>query len=196
MKLMLKGDRCFMDKCAVETRNYAPGQHGANAKRKKMVGGSYPEQLREKQKIKRIYGMREQQFRNFFAKAVKKRGVTGEVFLQLLERRLDNIVYRMGFAPSRVAARQLVRHGHFTVNGIKVDVPSYQVGVGDKVSVSEKSRKVEIVQLALKSSKRGVVLDWLSVDKVGLSGSIVSLPSRDQIPTPVNEQLVVELYSK
>ena len=196
MKLMLKGERCYLDKCAIETRNYAPGQHGANARRKKMVGGSYSEQMREKQKIKRIYGMREQQFRNFFAKAIKKRGVTGEVFLQLLERRLDNIVYRMGFAPSRVTARQLVRHGHFSVNGKKVDVPSFQVNVGDAVSVCEKSKKVEIVQSALKSARRGTLPDWLNVDKVNLTGTVISLPLRDQIPTPVNEQLVVELYSK
>jgi len=196
MKLMLKGERCYLDKCAIETRNYAPGQHGANARRKKIVGGSYAEQLREKQKIKRIYGMRESQFRIFFKKAARLKGVTGELFLQLLERRLDNIIYRMGFAPSRVTARQLVRHGHFMVNGKKVDVPSFVVKAGDMISVGEKSQKAEIVHQALKSARRGAPLDWINVDKVKLSGTIMTLPSRDQIPTPVNEQLVVELYSK
>ena len=193
---MLKGERCYLDKCAIESRNYAPGQHGATSRRKKMTGGSYAEQLREKQKIKRIYGVRETQFHNFFDKAVRIKGVTGEVFLQLLERRLDNIVFRMGFAPSRVTARQLVRHGHFTVNGHRVDVPAYVVDAGDTVAVSEKSKKVDIIQAALKSSRRGGTLDWLNVDKVGLTGSIMTLPTREQIPTPVNEQLVVELYSK
>jgi small subunit ribosomal protein S4 len=196
MKLMLKGERCYLDKCAIENRNYPPGQHGANARRKKLVGGSYAEQLREKQKIKRIYGLRERQFSNFFTRAVRIKGVTGEVFLQLLERRLDNIVYRMGFAPSRESARQLVRHSHFLVNGKKVNIPSYIVSAGDVISVAEKSTKTDIIHTALKSSRRGGALDWISVDKVKLSGSVVTLPSRDQIPTPVNEQLVVELYSK
>jgi small subunit ribosomal protein S4 len=196
MKLMLKGERCYLDKCAIETRNYAPGQHGAMARRKKLVGGSYAEQLREKQKIKRIYGLREQQCRNFFQRAVRIKGVTGEVFLQLLERRLDNMVYRMGFAPSRESARQLVRHSHFRVNGKKVNIPSFLVGAGDIISVAEKSAKIDLIHAALKSSHRGSPLDWISVDKVKLTGSLVSLPSRDQVPTPVNEQLVVELYSK
>lgn len=196
MKLMLKGERCFLDKCAIETRNYAPGQHGANARRKKLVGGSYAEQLREKQKIKRIYGLREKQCRNFFAKAVRLKGITGEVFLQLLERRLDNVVYRMGFAPSRVAARQLVKHGHFLVNGEKSNIPSMLLSAGDSITVAEKSSKVDLIHNALKSSRRGNPLDWISVDKVKLSGAVMTLPTRDQIPTPVNESLVVELYSK
>ncbi len=196
MKLMLKGERCYLDKCAIETRNYAPGQHGANARRKKLVGGSYAEQLREKQKIKRIYGLREQQCRNFFKRAGRIKGVTGEVFLQLLERRLDNIVYRMGFAPSRESARQLVKHSHFLVNGKKVNIPSYLVSTGDVVTVADKSSKIEMIHSALKSSRRGAPLDWINVDKVKLSGSLIALPSRDQIPTPVNEELVVELYSK
>lgn len=196
VKLMLKGDRCFLDKCAIETRNYAPGQHGANARRKKLGGGSYAEQLREKQKIKRTYGMQEGPFRNLFVKAARMKGMTGENFLRLLELRLDNIAFRMGFAPSRRAARQLVDHGHFLVNGRRVTVPSYTLCAGDQVTVGEKSNKLNVIHAALQSARRGSGVEWLNVDKVKLAGSVVSIPSRDQIPTPVNEQLVVELFSK
>jgi small subunit ribosomal protein S4 len=196
VKLMLKGDRCFLDKCAIETRNYAPGQHGANARRKKLGGGSYAEQLREKQKIKRTYGMQEGPFRNLFIKATHMKGMTGENFLRLLELRLDNITFRMGFAPSRRSARQLVDHGHFLVNGKPVTIPSYTVKTGDTVSVCEASNKLNVIHAALQSSRRGSGVEWLNVDKVKLTGSVVAVPSRDQIPTPVNEQLVVELFSK
>ncbi|MFH0919714.1 MAG: 30S ribosomal protein S4 [Fibrobacterota bacterium] len=196
VKLMLKGDRCFLDKCAIESRNYAPGQHGANARRKKLGGGSYAEQLREKQKIKRTYGMQEGQFRNLFQKATRLKGMTGENFLRLLELRLDNIAFRMGFAHSRRAARQLVAHGHFLVNGRRVNIPSYTLKAGDRVNVSEQSQKLVAIHASLQSSRRGGGVEWLNVDKVKLAGSVVSIPSRDQIPTPVNEQLVVELYSK
>ncbi|OGJ88101.1 MAG: 30S ribosomal protein S4 [Candidatus Raymondbacteria bacterium RifOxyA12_full_50_37] len=194
-KLMLKGNRCYLDKCAMERRDYAPGQHGAVQRRKKSSSG-FAEQLREKQKIKRMYGLREQQFRNTFKKAVRMPGVTGENFLRILELRLDNIVFRMGFAPSRNAARQLVKHGHFLVNGKKVDIPSFQLRAGDVVSIKERSRKVEVVHAALSNQGRGVSIDWIQVDKVKLSGTVAAVPTRDQIPTPVNELLVVELYSK
>jgi small subunit ribosomal protein S4 len=195
MKLMLKGDRCFLEKCAFERRSYAPGQHGTYSKRKK-VGSDYAEQLREKQKAKRIYGMQEVQFRNFFHKAARQEGHTGDNFLRMLERRLDNVVYRMGFAPSRNAARQLVRHSHFLINGRKANIPSALVYEGDVVSVAEGSKKLEVVHAALKSSKTGTVADWLEVDKVKLVGKVVTIPGRDQIPTLVNEQLIVELFSK
>ena len=196
VKLMLKGDRCFLDKCAFETRSYAPGQHGANARRKRLGGGSYAEQLREKQKIKRTYGMEEGQFRNLFDKALHMKGMTGENFLRLLELRLDNIAFRMGFAPSRRSARQLVGHGHFQVNGRRVNVPSFTLKAGDTVTVSEQSNKLNVIHAALQSSRRGSGVEWLNVDKVKLTGSVIAVPSRDQIPTPVNEQLVVELFSK
>ena len=195
MKLMLKGDRCFLEKCAFERRAYAPGQHGVMARRKK-VGSDYAEQLREKQKTKRIYGIEERQFRKLFAVAQRKTGVTGTTFLQLLECRLDNVVFRMGFAPSRNTARQLVSHGHFLVNGRQVNIPSFILKANDTVAVDEPSKQLEIIHLALKSGKRGEVPEWLRVDKVKLSGQVVSVPSREQIATPVNEQLIVELYSK
>jgi small subunit ribosomal protein S4 len=195
MKLMLKGDRCFLDKCALERRSYAPGQHGAFMRRKK-IGSGYAEQLREKQKTKRIYNMQEKQFLNTFKKASRKGGVTGENFLQMLELRLDNTVYRMGFAPSRNAAKQLVTHHHFLVNDRKTNIPSYILKEGDIVQVTEKSKKLDIIHASLKSSKRGTGVDWVKVDKVKLTGTVVALPVRDQIPTPINEQLIVELYSK
>lgn len=195
MKLMLKGDRCFLDKCAFERRAYAPGQHGVLAKRKK-IGSDYAEQLREKQKTKRIYGIEERQFRKLFAIAQRKTGVTGTTFLQLLECRLDNVVFRMGFAPSRNTARQLVTHGHFLVNGRKANIPSINLKANDTIAVDEVSKKLDVIHSALKSGKRGEAADWLKVDKVKLSGQVVTIPTRDQISTPVNEQLIVELYSK
>jgi small subunit ribosomal protein S4 len=191
-KLFLKGSRCLSEKCAVERRTYAPGQHGQNIRRKV---SEYGLQLREKQKVRRIYGILERQFRNYFEKAERKKGITGETLLQLLECRLDNIVYRLGFAPSRKSARQLVRHRHLTVNGRIVDIPSYNVRVGDIVRVKDKSKSLDIVHLALKES-RGEEIPWLRLNKAGLEGELLELPKREEIPTPAQEQLIVELYSK
>jgi small subunit ribosomal protein S4 len=193
MKLFLKGERCYTEKCAIEKRNFVPGQHGKSRK-SKMLG--YGIQLREKQKVKRIYGVLEGQFRRYFAHAERTRGITGETLLQLLERRLDNVAYRLGFATSRAAARQLVRHGHFTVNGRKVDIPSFSVKPGDVVSVRETSRKSAAILHALEEVKGRGVPEWLQFDAEGMSGKIGSIPSREQINLPVQEQLIVELYSK
>ena len=192
-KLFLKGTRCFTDKCAIERRNYPPGEHG---KGRRIKETNYGQQLREKQKARRIYGIMERQFRHFFAKSTESRGVTGEVLLQMLERRMDNVVYRMGFAPSHHAARQLVRHGHFQVNGRKVNIPSYQVGAGDQVTVRERSRKLAIVQSTLESRKGQDMPEWLSVDADSMTGKVLSIPTRASISTPINEQLIVEFYSK
>ena len=192
-KLFLKGARCFTDKCAFERRGYAPGEHG---KGRRVKETNYGTQLREKQKARRIYGLLEGQFRHFFAKATESRGVTGEVLLQMLERRLDNVVFRMGFAPSHSAARQLVRHGHFQVNGRKVDIPSFQVGAGDEVKVREKSRKLSVVLSTLESRKGQSPPEWLSVDAASLSGKMLNVPTRASISVPINEQLIVEFYSK
>jgi small subunit ribosomal protein S4 len=193
MKLFLKGQRCFTEKCAIEKRNFAPGQHGKDRKAK-IVG--YGLQLREKQKAKRIYFTLEKQFRNYFEKAARATGVTGEQLLQQLERRLDNVAYRMGFATSRRQARQLVRHGHVQVNGRKVNIPSFQVSVGDEVAVREKSRKLTIVEGARDFSSHQTAPAWLSIDRENLSGRVQALPKRDDINLPLNEQLIVELYSK
>src|SRR5262245_3589259 len=193
MKLFLKGERCYTDKCAVEKRNFPPGQHGKTRKAK-LVG--YGVQLREKQKVKRIYGVLEDQFRRYFEAAERQRGITGETLLQLLERRLDNVAYRMGLATSRPQARQLVRHGHLQVNGRKVDVPSYSVRVGDVINVRETSQKGAAVQHAIEEVKGRGLPEWLSFDVDKMSGRIVSLPTREQINLPVQEQLIVELYSK
>lgn len=192
MKLFLKGDRCFSQKCAIETRNYPPGEHGRDRRRKE---SGYGTQLREKQRVRRIYGMLEKQFRLFYGRSDSAKGVTGEVLMQMLELRLDNIVQRMGFAPSRPAARQLVRHRHFTVNGKIVDVPSYQVRAGDVVAVKEKSRNVAVIKESIES-RRGGDLEWLAVNEKSMEGRVLKVPARDAIPTPVQEQLVVELYSK
>jgi small subunit ribosomal protein S4 len=192
-KLFLKGTRCFTDKCAIERRNYPPGEHG---KGRRVKETNYGQQLREKQKARRIYGMMERQFRHFFTKSTESRGVTGEVLLQMLERRMDNVVYRLGFAPSHHAARQLVRHGHFQVNGRKVNIPSYQVGAGDQVTLREKSRKLAVVLSTLESRKGQDVPEWLSVDADALTGRVLSIPTRGSISTPINEQLIVEFYSK
>jgi len=192
-KLFLKGTRCFSDKCAIERRAYPPGEHG---KGRRVKETNYGQQLREKQKARRIYGIMERQFRHFFAKSTESRGVTGEVLLQMLERRMDNVVYRMGFAPSHHAARQLVRHGHFQVNGRKVNIPSYQLAAGDQVTVRERSRKLGIVLSTLESRKGQDVPEWLSVDADALAGRVLSIPTRSSIATPINEQLIVEFYSK
>jgi len=196
MKLFLKGDRCFKASCPIEKRGtQPPGQHGPNAKRK-AVGG-YGEQLREKQKVKRIYGMLEGQFRLYFERASRMKGVTGENLLSLLERRLDNTVYRLGFATSRPQARQLVNHGHITVNGRKVNIPSFQVKSGDEVGIVEGSRSNLHIQTAFQTaSGRGRPV-WLEVvSNENMSGRVVALPRREDVGFPINEQLIVELYSK
>lgn len=193
MKLFLKGPKCFSDKCPIEKRNFAPGQHGKDRKAK-VVG--YGLQLREKQKTKRIYFTLENQFRNYFEKAARKPGVTGELLLQQLERRLDNVVYRLGFAISRRQARQLVRHGHVDVNGRRVNIPSFEVSAGDEIQVREKARKFTAVESAREYASHQPVVAWLEVDRDNLKGRVLNLPKREDIGTPVNEQLIVELYSK
>ena len=193
MKLFLKGAKCFSDKCPVEKRNFAPGQHGKDRKTK-IVG--YGLQLREKQKTKRIYFTQERQFRNYFEKAARAKGVTGERLLQQLETRLDNVIYRLGYAMARRQARQLVRHGHVQVNGRKVNIPSYQVKVGDEIAIREGSRKLPLLAQAIEFSSHQPVPNWLELNRDNLSGRITALPKRDDIQLPVNEQLIVELYSK
>src|SRR5918995_2582545 len=193
MKLFLKGERCYTEKCAIEKRNLPPGQHG-KLRKAKLVG--YGLQLREKQKVKRIYGVLENQFRRYFEVADRTRGITGETLLQLLERRLDNVVYRMGLGTSRAQARQLVRHGHFLVNGKKVDIPSYSVRAGDVVSVRPSSQKNPTIAHAIEEVKGRGIPGWLAFDAGEQAGKIMSLPTREQINLPVQEQLIVELYSK
>jgi len=193
MKLFLKGERCYTEKCAIEKRNFAPGQHGKTRK-SKLAG--YGVQLREKQKVKRIYGVLEDQFRLYFEQAERTRGITGETLLQLLERRLDNVAYRLGLATSRPQGRQLVRHGHLTVNGRKVDIPSFSVKPGDVIAVRETSKKSPAILHALEEVKGRGVPEWLQFDSAGLSAKISSVPTREQINLPVQEQLIVELYSK
>jgi small subunit ribosomal protein S4 len=193
MKLFLKATRCFSDKCAIERRGYAPGEHGKNRRVKET---SYGLQLREKQKARRIYGLLERQFRHYFSKASEAKGVTGEVLLQMLERRLDNIVFRMGFAGNRASARQLVRHGHVRVNGHKVDIPSFLVRAGDEVSIREKSRNLPAIENALESRKGQSGPEWIDVSADTRTGRVLSIPTRESIPVPINEQLIVELYSK
>ncbi|MBW1971357.1 MAG: 30S ribosomal protein S4 [Deltaproteobacteria bacterium] len=192
MKLFLKGDRCYSDNCAFERRSYPPGQHG----RGRAKHSDYGTQLREKQKLKRMYGLLELQFRRYFEKAERMRGVTGENLLILLERRLDNMVYRMGFASSRNEARQLVRHNHFLVNKKKVNIPSYLVKPGDVIEVKEKSRKLKRIQESLEAIERRGVPQWIEVDKEAFRGVVKNLPSRDELTIPIQEQLIVELYSK
>ncbi len=193
IKLFLKGAKCFSEKCPIEKRNFAPGQHGKD-RRAKVVG--YGLQLREKQKTKRIYFTLEKQFRNYFEKAARQPGVTGEVLLQQLERRLDNVVYRMGLAISRRQARQLVRHGHVAVNARKVNIPSFQVNVGDTVEVREKSRTIATLETARDFASHQPLAAWLEVDRENYKGRVTALPKREDIQLPVNEQLIVELYSK
>jgi len=192
MKLFLKGERCFKPSCAIEKRNYAPGQHGN--RRSKIQ--AYGVQLREKQKTKRIYGVLERQFRRHFAEADRKRGITGENLLQILERRLDNIVYRMGFGASRAQARQIVSHGHIMVDGRRVDVPSFEVRQGAAVSIKEGSRKNPLIVAALDQAKGRGVPRWLSLEADQFRGTVTALPSREDITLPIQEQLIVELYSK
>jgi small subunit ribosomal protein S4 len=193
MKLFLKGERCYTEKCAIEKRNFAPGQHGKTRKAK-LAG--YGLQLREKQKVKRIYGVLEDQFRRYFEQAERTRGITGVTLLQLLERRLDNVVYRLGLGTSRSQARQLVRHGHIQVNGHKVDIPSYSVKAGDVISVLGRTQKNVTIEHAMEEVKGRGIPEWLSFDAAAISGRIVSMPTREQINLPVQEQLIVELYSK
>lgn len=192
-KLFLKGTKCFTEKCPVERRGYPPGQHG-QARKSKV--SEYGIQLREKQKIRRMYGLMEEQFRNYFEKALRQTGRTGETLVKILERRLDNVVYRLGFAPSRKAARQLVRHRHFMVNNGIVDIPSYLVNPGDLVQVREKSKKLDVIHASMKRMKDSAMLPWLSLDKAQMVGTFLNVPERTDIPFNANEQLVVELYSK
>ncbi|NWF92616.1 MAG: 30S ribosomal protein S4 [Syntrophaceae bacterium] len=192
LKLFLKGERCYTEKCAVDRRSYPPGQHGQG--RRKF--SDYGAQLREKQKVKRLYGVLENQFRNIFKEADRQKGITGEILLSLLERRLDNTVYRLGFASSRNEARQLVRHSHFLVNETKVNIPSYLVKPGDVIRVREKSKKVVRILEALEGMARRGVPQWLELDKEQMKGSVKGLPTREDITLPIQEKLIVELYSK
>jgi small subunit ribosomal protein S4 len=192
MKLFLKGDRCFKDKCAVERRNYPPGQHGR--RRSKLLG--YGIQLREKQKVKRIYGLLEGQFRLAFVRAERRKGITGANLLEELERRLDNVVYSLGFAASRAQARQLVRHGHVAVNGRKVSIPSYRVTKGQVISIKERSRSNEQIKASVETARARGVPAWLDLTPGTFSGTVVELPKREDIKLPIQEQLIVELYSK
>ncbi|HSK48698.1 MAG TPA: 30S ribosomal protein S4 [Coriobacteriia bacterium] len=191
-KLFLKGDRCYTDKCGVEKRPYPPGQAG----KKRPRDSEYRLQLREKQKAKRIYGVLEKQFRTYYTLATRQPGITGENLLRLLESRLDNAVYRLGFASSRDEARQMVRHQHFKVDGRRVDIPSFRVRPGSVISVSDKAKDLTVIKAALISSSKIEVPGWLEVDVEKLQGKVLSLPTREQIEAPVREQLIVELYSK
>ncbi len=191
-KLFLKGERCFSEKCSFDRRPYPPGQHGQG----RLRPSDYRDQLREKQKVKRIYGVLEKQFRLYFQRADRMKGVTGENLLSLLERRLDSTIYRLGLASSRSEARQLVRHNHFTVNGRKVNIPSYQVRAGDIVEVKERSRKKACITTAMEQADRRPAFSWLEMDKKAFKGTVKALPVRDELTLPINEQLIVELYSK
>ncbi len=193
IKLFLKGDRCFSDKCAIERRGYAPGEHG---KRRRMKETDYGLQLREKQKARRVYGVLERQFRAYFEKATKQKGVTGLALLQMLECRADNVLYRLGYAPSRSSARQLIRHRHVSVNGKTMSIPSCVLRPGDEISMREKSRNLPLVQAALEKQKGRGTPDWLEARPEEYRGRVLQMPSRESIPVPVNEQLIVELYSK
>lgn len=194
-KLFLKGTRCLTEKCAIERRAYAPGQHGQSTGRRRKAS-EYAKQLREKQKVKRIYGLSERQFRNIFERVLREPGVTGEALLVALESRLDNMVYRMGFAVSRRQARQLVRHRHIQVNGRTVDIPSFRIRPGDEVKVAEASREQVQVKLALEQFGRGQPVSWIQVDTDNALGRMTERPTRDAIPIAAQEQLIVELYSK
>ena len=193
MKLFLKGERCYGEKCAIERRNVPPGQHG-RGRRARLLG--YGLQLREKQKVKRMYGVLERQFRRYFEKADRQKGVTGEILLQLLERRLDNVVYRLGFAASRAQGRQLVRHGHFTVNGKRADVPSFSIKPGDLVAVRPSSLKNPSITYAMEEVKGRGIPEWMEVNGEQMTGRLAATPTRDQLNLPIQEQLIVELYSK
>jgi small subunit ribosomal protein S4 len=191
-KLFLKGSKCHSEKCPIEKKNYPPGQHGLN---RRLKYSEYGVQLREKQKVKRIYGILETQFHLYFEKANRQKGVTGENLIKMIERRLDNVVFRLGFAPSRKAARQLVLHRHIVVNGQIVNIPSFLLSPGDVVSIKEKSKKLDVVHDTLRRTKDNLY-NWLSLDKATLSGSFLQIPEREEIPLNANEQLIVELYSK
>lgn len=193
LKLFLKGDRCYSDKCAFERRSFAPGQHG-QARMRKM--SDYAIQLREKQKVRRMYGMLEGPFHKYFVRADRAKGVTGENLLILLERRLDNVIYRLGFAASRNQARQLVRHNHFLINGKLVNIPSFFVSVNDEISLKEGSKKVEVITDSLGAVARRGVPSWLALDQDNFKGTVQALPNREEITMPIQENLIVELYSK
>lgn len=193
MKLFLKGTKCNTNKCPFEKKGYAPGQHG---QRRRFKQSEYAVQLREKQKVKRMYGLLEKQFRLYFEKAERASGITGENLLRMLECRLDNVIYRLGMAASRAAARQLVRHRHFMVNGKLVDIPSFQVSTGDEIQVIAKSRQLDAIHDSMKRVRDGKLVEWLTLDKAQLKGSLLEMPVRENIPVNVNEQLIVELYSK
>lgn len=192
VELFLKGERCYTDKCAIKRRSYPPGQHGQG----RIKVSDYGVQLREKQKVRRIYGILENQFRGYFEMADRMKGVTGENLLFILERRLDNVAYRLGFAASRDEARQLVRHGHFTLNGRKVNIPSIQVKAGDVVQLREKSRKIAVINESLEAVVRRGIPQWLELDKDAFKGTVKQMPVREDITMPIQEQLIVELYSK
>ena len=192
MKLFIKGDRCFGEKCAIERRNYPPGEHGQG----RTKFSEYGNQLREKQKVKRMYGVLESQFHRYFKEAERIKGITGENLLILLERRLDNMVYRLGFAGSRNEARQLVRHSHFLVNGRKVNIPSFLTGPDDKIQLREKSRKIERILDSLETVARRGIPSWLDYDKNSFTGTVKALPAREELTMPISENLIVELYSK
>jgi small subunit ribosomal protein S4 len=192
IKLYLKGERCFSEKCAVDRRPFPPGQHGQGRRR----NSEYGLQLREKQKARRYYGVLEKQFEAYYAEAARRQGITGENLLQILESRLDNVVYRLGFAASRAEARQLVRHGHFTVNGRKVDIPSYLTKVGDVIAIREKSQQLDRIKTLLENAESRSIPPWLELDLAAKSGKIVRLPAREEIDTPVAEQMIVEHYSR
>ncbi len=191
-KLFLKGQKCLTDACPIEKRNYPPGQHGLN---RRVKISEYGIQLREKQKIKRMYGLLETQFKNYFFEANRRKGITGDNLIKILESRLDNVLYRIGFAPSRKAARQLIRHRHIIVNNRLVDIPSYLLSPGDVIKIKEKSKKLDIIHDSLKRMKDNQY-PWLSTDKAALSGIFLQVPERAEVPLDVNEQLVIELYSK
>ena len=193
MKLFLKGDRCFKEKCSVERRGYPPGQHGT--RRGRRIQG-YGLQLREKQKVKRYYGLLENQFRSYFKAADRLRGITGENLLVLLERRLDNVVYSLGFASSRGQARQFVRHGHVLVDGAKLDIPSYQVQPGQKVAIKDDSRKNDFIRASVETARGRGVPDWLELEAESFTGTMLRLPTREDVKLPIQEQLIVELYSR
>jgi small subunit ribosomal protein S4 len=195
MKLFLKGDRCFTEKCAIEKRNYAPGQHGKGGRIKSKLQG-YGLQLREKQKTKRLYGMMEDQFALTFTRASQEKGVVGETLLSKLERRLDNVIYRLGFGSSRAQARQLVRHGHVRVNDKKLNVPSFQVKAGDVIALAPRAAKNALVAASVEAVKGRGVPKWLELDAAAMKGKVLSMPARDDVNFPIQEQLIVELYSK
>ena len=193
MKLFLKGERCYTDKCGYERRSYPPGQHGQSRRKKR---SDYGEQLREKQKVKRIYGIAERQFRGYYHKALRTKGVSGHMLIQFLERRLDNVCYRMCFASYHAEARQLVRHCHFTINGKKVNIPSYLVKTRDIIQVRESSQKIARINEALAAVDRRGVPQWIQLDKDNFRGAIAALPTREDVTLPIREQLIIELYSK